>query len=107
MNLDQQAGALADLGVDIFYILPFDQEMEHLSDRDFARKVLHDGLGVSHVSVGFDISFGKGLYRQPPIHERLWRRNGLWGFHRPACGACRLEIFLHLGQDRPAGRPAR
>jgi riboflavin kinase/FMN adenylyltransferase len=65
MNLDQQAKALADLGVDIFYILPFDLEMEHLSDREFAQKVLHDGLGVSHVSVGFDISFGKGRTGSP------------------------------------------
>ena len=65
MNLDQQARALADLGVDIFYILPFDHEMEHLTDRDFARKVLHDGLGVRHVSVGFDISFGKGRTGSP------------------------------------------
>lgn len=65
MNLDQQARALEDLGVDIFYILPFDREMEHLSDREFAQKVLHDGLGVRHVSVGFDISFGKGRTGSP------------------------------------------
>jgi len=65
MNLDQQAEALAELGVDIFYILPFDQEMEHLSDRQFAHAVLHEGLGVRHVSVGFDISFGKGRTGSP------------------------------------------
>ncbi|OXE37688.1 MAG: riboflavin biosynthesis protein RibF [Phenylobacterium zucineum] len=65
MNLDQQARALADLGVEIFYILPFDAEMEHLSDQDFARNVLHEGLGVRHVSVGFDISFGKGRTGSP------------------------------------------
>ena len=65
MNLDQQAKALADLGVDIFYILPFDREMEHLTDREFAQKVLHDGLGVRNVSVGFDISFGKGRTGSP------------------------------------------
>ena len=65
MNLDQQAQALAELGVDIFYILPFDREMEHLSDRQFAQAVLHEGLGVRHVSVGFDISFGKGRTGSP------------------------------------------
>jgi len=65
MNLDQQARALADLGVDIFYILPFDSQMEHLTDRAFAHEVLHGGLGVRHVSVGFDISFGKGRTGSP------------------------------------------
>ncbi|MFN3512739.1 MAG: bifunctional riboflavin kinase/FAD synthetase [Phenylobacterium sp.] len=65
MQPDQQARALAALGVDIFYVLPFDQEMANLSDRDFAIQVLHEGLGVRHVAVGFDISFGKGRTGSP------------------------------------------
>ncbi|HEX5377720.1 MAG TPA: bifunctional riboflavin kinase/FAD synthetase [Phenylobacterium sp.] len=65
MNTDQQARALAGLGVDIFHVLPFDAEMENLSDREFASRVLHEGLGVRHVSVGFDISFGKGRTGSP------------------------------------------
>jgi riboflavin kinase / FMN adenylyltransferase len=65
MQPDQQARALAALGVDIFYVLPFDREMANLSDRDFALKVLHEGLGVRHVAVGFDISFGKGRTGSP------------------------------------------
>jgi riboflavin kinase / FMN adenylyltransferase len=65
MQADQQARALADLGVDLFYILPFDQEMAGLSDEAFARQVLHEGLGVRHVSVGFDISFGAGRTGSP------------------------------------------
>lgn len=67
MKTDQQARALAALGVDIFYVLPFDAEMAGLSDREFAVQVLHDGLGVRHVSVGFDISFGKGRTGSPAI----------------------------------------
>lgn len=67
MHPDQQARALAALGVDIFYILPFDQEMAELTDREFAERVLHEGLGVRHVAVGFDISFGKGRTGSPEI----------------------------------------
>ncbi len=65
MTNDQQARALAGLGVDVFYVLPFDAELEHLTDRAFAQRVLHDGLGVRHVSVGFDISFGHGRTGSP------------------------------------------
>jgi riboflavin kinase/FMN adenylyltransferase len=31
-----------------------------MSDAQFAAKVLHEGLGVRHLAVGFDISFGAG-----------------------------------------------
>ncbi|WP_309644769.1 adenylyltransferase/cytidyltransferase family protein, partial [Phenylobacterium sp.] len=56
MKTDQQARALAALGVDIFHVLPFDAEMANLTDREFATDVLAKGLGVRHVAVGFDIS---------------------------------------------------
>jgi riboflavin kinase/FMN adenylyltransferase len=65
MKADQQARAIAALGVDILYVLPFDAEMANLTDRDFAEQVLSRGLGVRHVSVGFDISFGKGRTGSP------------------------------------------
>lgn len=65
MRPAQQARALEGLGVDLFYVLPFDEEMKNLTDREFAHEVLHDGLGVRHVAVGFDISFGKGRTGSP------------------------------------------
>jgi len=58
MKRDQQARALEALGVDILYVLPYG-ELADVSDRDFAARVLHEGLGVRHVAVGFDNSFGK------------------------------------------------
>lgn len=65
MSPDQQARALDALGVDVFHVLPFDAEMAHLTDREFAAQVLHAGLGVRHVAVGFDVSFGKGRTGSP------------------------------------------
>ena len=65
MKPDQLARALEALGVDRLYLLPFDDEMRDLSDQDFADQVLHQGLGVRHVAVGFDISFGKGRSGSP------------------------------------------
>ena len=67
MTLDQQARALQALGVERFYVLGFDFEMASFSDREFAQFVLHEGLGVRHVAVGFDISFGKGRTGSPAL----------------------------------------
>lgn len=65
MTTGQQARALAALGVDRLYVLSFDFEMASLTDREFVERVLHQGLGVRHVAVGFDISFGKGRTGSP------------------------------------------
>jgi riboflavin kinase/FMN adenylyltransferase len=58
MQRDQQARALEALGVEILYVLPY-AELAEVSDREFATRVLHEGLGVRHVALGFDNSFGK------------------------------------------------
>lgn len=42
------------------YELPFNGEMAAMTDETFVREVLVDGLGVSHLSVGFDFRFGRG-----------------------------------------------
>lgn len=60
MSLDQQARALEALGVQLFYVLPFNAEVAEMSDEGFAEQVLAGGLGVRHVAVGFDVTFGKG-----------------------------------------------
>ncbi len=65
MTGDQLARALADLGVDILYVLPFGAEMAAMSDGAFAEQVLAGGLGVAHVAAGFDITFGKDRSGDP------------------------------------------
>lgn len=67
MTLEQQGRALETQGVDRLYVLNFDFEMASFSDREFAQFVLHEGLGVKHVAVGFDISFGKGRTGSPAL----------------------------------------
>jgi riboflavin kinase/FMN adenylyltransferase len=69
MSPGQQARALEALGVDLFYILPFDGEMANLTDREFAARVLHEGLGARHVAVGFDILFGKNRTGSPELMQ--------------------------------------
>ena len=56
----QRARALAALGIDRLYVLPFDAEMARMTDDEFARRVLAEGLGARHVAAGFDFTFGAG-----------------------------------------------
>ncbi|WP_312064282.1 bifunctional riboflavin kinase/FAD synthetase [Brevundimonas sp.] len=65
MTADQMARALAPLGVDRLYLIPFDREMAGMTDEEFARRVLSEGLGIAHAAVGFDFTFGKGRSGSP------------------------------------------
>ena len=51
---------LMELGAKAVYELPFNADMAAMTDEDFARYVLKDGIGASHVTVGFDFRFGRG-----------------------------------------------
>lgn len=65
MKRDQQARALEALGVDMLYVLPLGPEIAEMTDREFATEVLAKGLGVRHVSVGFDNTFGRARTGTP------------------------------------------
>src|SRR5690606_39769159 len=64
MTPDQMARALAPLGVDRLYLLPFDREMAGMTDEEFARRVLSEGLGIVHAAVGFDFKIGRASCRE-------------------------------------------
>ncbi|MBT9382615.1 bifunctional riboflavin kinase/FAD synthetase [Pseudooceanicola sp. CBS1P-1] len=55
-----RANRLEKLGVEKLYELAFNPSLSGLSPRDFAEKVLVQGLGIRHVVVGSDFHFGKG-----------------------------------------------
>jgi riboflavin kinase/FMN adenylyltransferase len=77
MTLDQQARTMDALGVDIFYVLPFDGQMARFTDEEFAREVLKGGLGARHVAAGFDVTFGYGRTGDPAA---LRRYGDIYGF---------------------------
>jgi riboflavin kinase/FMN adenylyltransferase len=76
MSPGQQARALADLGVERLYDIAFDADLSQLSDEAFACDVLAEGLGVRHVSAGFDITFGKGRTGSAQSLKRLGEAHG-------------------------------
>ncbi|WP_291838055.1 bifunctional riboflavin kinase/FAD synthetase [Brevundimonas sp.] len=76
MTPDQMARALESLGVDRLYLLPFDGEMAAMTDEQFARDVLGDGIGIRHAAVGFDFTFGKGRTGSPDALRRYGETAG-------------------------------
>ena len=60
MNAEARANRLAKLGVDHLFQLQFNKALAALTPDDFARQVLAEGLGISHIVVGADFCFGKG-----------------------------------------------
>ena len=72
----QQAGRFAALGVELEYVLPFDDHMASLSAEGFAEEVLANGMGIRHIVVGFDATFGKGRTGDTELLARLGERLG-------------------------------
>ncbi|MCI3181491.1 bifunctional riboflavin kinase/FMN adenylyltransferase [Caulobacter sp. CCUG 60055] len=117
MTPHQQARALGDLGVDLFYLLPFGVEMAGMSDETFAREVLAEGLGARHVAAGFDITFGKGRTGDPAALRRYGEAFGFSVSVAEALGDDEADKFsssavreaLHQGHPERAakilGRP--
>jgi len=60
MNAGARAHRLAKLGVGVLYEVPFNAALAGLTAEDFARVVIAERLGLSHVVVGADFRFGKG-----------------------------------------------
>ncbi len=60
MNATARAHRLEKLGVECLFELPFDERLAALTPEAFAREVISEGLGLSHVVIGADFRFGKG-----------------------------------------------
>lgn len=54
----ERADALAALGVQILYEIPFDRDFSQLSAETFVADVLHRGVGAAHLACGPDFAFG-------------------------------------------------
>jgi len=56
---DEKLKIFQNLGVDVVYILKFTEEFSTTRAEDFLMKYLVDGIGLEHLVLGFDHSFGK------------------------------------------------
>jgi riboflavin kinase / FMN adenylyltransferase len=75
-NPHQLARAVEATGAARLYLLPFGHQMAGLSDRAFVKDILVDGLGVRHVAVGFDVTFGNNRTGDPAAMARYGKEFG-------------------------------
>lgn len=59
MNAEAKANRLEKLGVERLYEVPFNGALADLTPEEFAKTIIHDRLGLTHVVVGADFCFGK------------------------------------------------
>lgn len=71
MSFRAKARTLGQFGVDLIAALPFDKRLATMEAEDFIRQVLAEGLGASHVVVGYDFRFGKGRKGDGALLEKM------------------------------------
>ena len=54
----ERAAALAALGVELLYELPFDRDFSQITAEQFVTDILHRGIGARHLVCGPDFAFG-------------------------------------------------
>ncbi len=75
-SLDHKLELLDAAGVDIAYVVRFDDQRAHESAEDFVKEVLVDCLRVRCVVVGADFHFGKGRRGNVALLGQLGAENG-------------------------------
>ena len=80
---------LQALGVDVLFVLRFDGTIAHRPAESFVTDILHEGIGASHVVVGYDFAFGAG---REGNSEFLAARGEELGFRATAVGAAKDEV---------------
>jgi riboflavin kinase/FMN adenylyltransferase len=116
MHPHQLARTVERLGAQRLYLLPFGVEMASFTDHNFVSEVLVAGLGVRHVAVGFDVTFGKGRTGDPQSMRRYGEEFGFSVSVAPAVENAGGKISssaareaLHQGRPETAaailGRP--
>ncbi len=76
MSREARANRLEKLGVERLYELNFNAALAGLTPDEFARNVISEGLGLTHVVVGADFCFGKGRTGNASDLERFGAEMG-------------------------------
>ena len=75
-SLPRKLELLEEHGLDLAVVLRFDAALAGLTAEDFIARVLVEGLGASHIVVGYDFHFGKGRSGSPETLRRAGQAHG-------------------------------
>jgi riboflavin kinase/FMN adenylyltransferase len=74
--LKRKLELLAELGLDLAAVLPFDAALAGLSAEEFVGEVLVGGFGISHATTGYNFFFGKQRQGNPAVLKALGETYG-------------------------------
>lgn len=114
--LETKARILGGLGVDALLALPFNAALASLGPEDFVTQILQRDLGLAHVVVGYDFTFGKGRAGDTAMLKELCAARGIGvsvvsahGDDHGAFSSSRIRALLEEGKPEAAaellGRP--
>ncbi len=82
---------IAEAGIDVCIVEPFDRDLAALAPEEFLRQVLVDVVGARHVVVGYDFTFGA---KRAGTTETLTRFGADHGFTTEIVPAVRIDGIL-------------
>ncbi len=106
-SLEGKIYQLEPLGLDLLFVLEFDEAMAARSPESFACNVLAGGLGISHAVVGDDFRFGQGRAGGPEDLAAFGRDYGFAVTVMPdvmapdGIGFSSTRVREHLAAGRP------
>ncbi len=102
-----KARLIEALDVDVLFVQHFDHAFAKLSPEDFVSRILVEGLGVSHVVVGYDFEFGKGRAGDVALLQKLGSESGFAVTSvQPVAGEAGLYSSTAARAALAGGRPA-
>ncbi len=106
MSAEAKAHRLEKEGVERLYELNFNAGLAGLSPEDFAGRVIHEGLGLTHVVVGSDFCFGKGRAGNAADLERYGAEMGFGVTISPLLETGGIEVSsTRIREALTDGRP--
>lgn len=75
-TLKERSEILADMGIDVLLVIPFDRDFSLKTSEEFVREIIHDKIGVSEFVIGYDHHFGRDREGTIETIENLGRELG-------------------------------
>lgn len=109
--LETKARILDGLGVDALLALPFNAGLAGLGPENFVAQILQRDLGLAHVVVGYDFTFGKGRAGDTAMLKELCAARGIGvsvvqahGDDHGVFSSSRIRALLQEGKPEEAAR---
>jgi riboflavin kinase/FMN adenylyltransferase len=75
-TLKRKAAHIEELGIDLLFVLEFTEEVSRWAPEEFVERVLVEGLGTRHVSIGTNFTFGHKAAGNFQVLDELGQARG-------------------------------